>query len=42
MSYKAVSTVFSEVFIFEPVEQQGENGVVNFQMQIQVVLLELI
>jgi dTDP-4-dehydrorhamnose 3,5-epimerase len=33
MSYKAVSTVFSEVFIFEPVEQQGENGVVNFDLR---------
>ena len=30
MSYKAVSTVFPEVFFFKPVQQQAENGVLNF------------
>lgn len=33
MNYNATSTIFPEVFIFEPAEQQGDDGVVNFDLR---------
>lgn len=33
MNYKVTSTVFPEVLIFESAEQQGEDGVVNFDLR---------